>query len=146
LRLFHWLGVGYDMGQAKWPGGAMPILKRAIPLAVSLAVVCVVTFILLYLKEAAVGPHHPIFLYLLPIGAVAVLFGSLPALLSASAATACAAFFLYDPPYSFLVSNHLEVGELVCFGILALIGVKCTGELLRPPAKVPASKSRFGRG
>jgi hypothetical protein len=37
------------------------------------------------------------------------------------------------------------VGDLVCFGVLALIGVNCTGELLRPPAKVSAIKAHRGK-
>ncbi len=51
----------------------------------------------------------------------------------------CAAFFLYDPMYSFYVANRLEFGELICFAVLALIGVKCTVDLLRPAANIPAA-------
>ena len=123
----------------------MWIVRQALGVAVSFAVVCVITAILWYLKLAAVGLHHPVFFYLLPIALVAILYGSLPAMLCAFAAIACAAFFLYDPLYSFYVSNRLEFGELVCFAILALIGVKCTAALLRPSTKVPATKSHYGR-
>ena len=121
------------------------MIKRAVPVAVSLAVVAVVTVILWCLKLAGDGVHHPVFFYLLPIALLAILYGSVPALLCAPAATACAAYFLYDPVYSFEVSSRLEIGDLVFFAVLALIGVKCTGELLRPPAKVPAIKSRYLR-
>ncbi len=123
----------------------MRMVRRAVPVAVSLAVVCLVTAVLWYLKLAGDGLLHPVFFYLLPIALLAILYGSLPALLCASAATACAAYFLYDPLYSFHVANRLEVGDLVFFVVLALIGVKCTGELLRPPANVPGAKSRYGR-
>lgn len=110
----------------------MWVVKGAIPVAVSLAVVCVVTALLWLVKIANLGPHHLVFFYLLPTAFVAVLYGSLPAMVCAVAATLCAAFFLYDPLYSFHVSNTLEVGELLCFAGLALIGAKCTADLLRP--------------
>jgi len=114
--------------------------KGAGPIAVSLAVISAVTAILWYVKVEVAGPHHLVFFYLLPITLVAILYGSLPATLCALVALACAAFFLYDPVYSFYVSNSLEFGDLVCFALLALITVKCTGELLRPLEKAPAAK------
>jgi len=119
----------------------MKAVRQAIPIAVSLAIVCSVTAVLWYLRIAGAGPHHPVFFYLLPIALVAIVYGSLPALLCVSAATACAAYFLYDPAFSFRVANHLEIGDLVFFAILALIGVKCAEELLRPAAKTPIAKS-----
>jgi K+-sensing histidine kinase KdpD len=123
----------------------MRTMRRAIPVAVSLAVVCLVTAVLWYLKHAGDGLRHPVFFYLLPSALLAILYGALPALLCASAATACAAFFLYDPLYSFHVSNPLEIGDLAFFALLAVIGVKCTGELLRRPSSAPAPKSRYER-
>ena len=123
----------------------MRMMTRAARAAVSLAVVCLVTAVLWYFKRAGAGPLHPVFFYLLPIAVLTIFCGRLPALLGASLATASSAYFLYDPAYSFQVTNRLEVGELVCFGVLALIGVHCTGELLRPPAKVPAVKAPYGK-
>jgi len=70
--------------------------------------------------------------YLLPTAVVATFYGSLPAMLCAVAATQCAAFFLYDPLYSFYVTSPVEVGELICFVGLALIGAKCAADLLQP--------------
>jgi K+-sensing histidine kinase KdpD len=119
-------------------GGRMRMMTRAMRITVSLAVVTLLTAVLWYFKRVGVGPLHPIFFYLLPVALLTMLCGRLPALLSASLATACSAYFLYDPIYSFHVTNRLEVGDLVCFAVLALIGVHCTGELLRPPAKAPA--------
>jgi len=123
----------------------MRIMARAMPLAVSLVVVCLVTAILWYIKRSGLGPLHPVFFYLLPIALLTMLYGRLRALLCALLATLCSAFFLYDPIYSFSVANRLEVGDLVCFAVLALIGVQCTGELLRPPTKVSAARARHGR-
>jgi K+-sensing histidine kinase KdpD len=123
----------------------MRIKIRTIPLAVSLAIVCFVTAILWYVKRSGMGPLHPVFFYLLPIAVLTMLYGRLPALVCASVAMLCSAFFLYDPVYSFHVSNRLEVGDLVCFAVLALIGVQTTGELLRPPTNVSAAKSDYRR-
>jgi K+-sensing histidine kinase KdpD len=124
----------------------MGIVRGAIPFAVTLTVVAAVTALLWYGKLAGVGPHHPVFVYLMPIALVAILYGSRPAVLSAIAAIMCSAFFLYDPIYSFEVANRLEYGDLICFAVLALFGVKCTAELFRPAAaKIPAAKPRYGR-
>ena len=115
----------------------MWVLRGAIPVAVSLAVVAVVTLVLWLVKIAQFSPHHLVFFYLLPTAFVAVLCGSLPAMVCAIAATICAAYFLYDPIYSFYVANTLELGELFCFAGLALIGAKCTADLLRPVTNFP---------
>ena len=107
-------------------------MKAAAPIAVALAVAIGVTAILWVVRIREVGPQHLAFFYLLPIASVAVFYGSRPAMLCAIVATFCAAYFLYLPLYSFSVANPLELGELFCFAGLALIGAKCTAELLRP--------------
>ena len=123
----------------------MRFVKGVLPFVVTLAVIVAVTAILFYCKQAGVGPHHPIFFYLLPIALVALLYGSVPATLFAAMATLCGAYFLYDPIYSFQVTNPLEIGDLICFTVLALMAVKCAFELLRPAAKIPAARARYGR-
>jgi K+-sensing histidine kinase KdpD len=119
----------------------MGILRRAAPVALALAVVSAVTAILWIIRVSAVGPQHLVFFYLLPIALVATLYGSLTAMLYGIAATLCAAFFLYDPLYSFYVTSPLEVGELVCFVGLALIGAKCAADLLPPLLTLPRQNS-----
>jgi K+-sensing histidine kinase KdpD len=119
----------------------MLVVRGAAPVAVALAVVAVVTAILWYARIAGVGPHHPVFVYLLPIALLALVFGGAPAVLSTIVATLCGAFFLYEPIYSFDIANALEWGDLVCFVVLALIGVKCTVELSRPGTRIPATRS-----
>lgn len=114
----------------------MWLVKRAMPVAVALAIVSGVTAVLWVVKLESVGPQHLVFFYLLPTALVAVLYGSVPAMLCAIVATMCAAYFLYDPLYSFSIANPLELGELFCFAGLALIGAKCTADLLRPTGKV----------
>jgi len=123
----------------------MWIIKGAVPVAVALAVAAVVTAVLWYAKVEGFGPYHPIFVYLLPIAMIAMIYGSLPATLCTAAATLCGVFFLYDPIYSFSVANTLQWGDLICFVGLALIGAKCAVELMRPTAKIPSIKARYGR-
>jgi K+-sensing histidine kinase KdpD len=110
----------------------MRIFKGAMPFIVALAVMSAVTAVLWLIKHEAVGPQHLVFYYLLPTALVAVLYGTRLAMFCAVAATICAAFFLYDPLYSLYVSKPVEMGELLCFAGLALIGSKCTADLLRP--------------
>jgi K+-sensing histidine kinase KdpD len=114
------------------PGKHMGIVNRVTPVAVVLAIVAAVTAILWLIRSLTVGPQHLVFFYLLPTAVVATFYGSLPAMLCAVAATLCAAFFLYDPLYSFYVISPVEVGELICFVGLALIGAKCAADLLQP--------------
>jgi K+-sensing histidine kinase KdpD len=115
----------------------MWIVKRAMPVVVALAVVSVVTAVLWLVRISAVGPQHLVFFYLFPTVLVATLYGSAPAAVCAIAAATCAAFFLYEPLYSFHVDNPLDWGELGCFVGLALIGAKCAADLLRPAFHVP---------
>ena len=115
----------------------MWIVRGAVPVAVSLVIVSIATALLWLIKHAAFSPHHLVFFYLLPVAFVAVLYGSLLAMLCAIAATICAAFFLYDPLYSLYVASARELGELAWFAGLALIGAKCTADLLRPVTKLP---------
>jgi K+-sensing histidine kinase KdpD len=123
----------------------MSVLKGAVSVAVTLAAVSAVTAVLWYFKLATIGPAHPVFFYLLPIGVVMLLYGSRPALLAVFTAALCADFFLYDPIYSFVISSRVEFGDLTCFSLLALITVKCASELFRPSEKIRTAKSRYGR-
>jgi len=107
--------------------------RNFIIFGVSLLMVVCVTGILLLLKfEGAGQPQHAIFFYLLPTTYLAVLFGSMSAILFAIMATVCATFFLYDPVYSFYVSDLRDLGELICFAGLSMIGIKCVIEIRRP--------------
>jgi K+-sensing histidine kinase KdpD len=133
--------------KAKWANGGKPmsLLARSVPAGVSVAVVAAVTGILWYLKLTEASPRDPVFFYLPPIVLIAMIYGGKPALLGALAAFACADFFLYDPLYSFDISTPVELGDLTCFSLLAVIGVKCATELFRPPTKVRATRAFPGR-
>ena len=103
---------------------------------VSLAILFVVTAALWWMRLALPGAiDHPVFFYLVPTAALAMIYGVVEGASFAIAAFACSAFFLYDPIYSFYVSNTRALGELFWFLIMALIGVKCVTELRHPSKK-----------
>ncbi|MGA7433633.1 MAG: DUF4118 domain-containing protein [Xanthobacteraceae bacterium] len=107
-------------------------LKRAESVVVALAVASIATVVLWLIRQTLGSEQHLIFFYLLPMALVAVLYGGPTAMICAAAASLCATYFLYDPIYSFYVASPLDLGELICFTGLALIGAKCTADLLRP--------------
>ena len=107
---------------------------------ISLTVIAAVTAILWYLKLTPFSVRDPVFFYVLPIVVVALIYGRMPALLGACAAFLCADYFLYDPLYSLNISSRVEFGDLACFTLLALVGVKCVCELFRPTAKPTKSR------
>ncbi len=121
----------------------MWIVKRGMPVAVVLAIVAAVTAVLWFVKQTIGGDQHLVFFYLLPMALVAVLYGGPTAMICAAAASLCATYFLYDPIYSFYVASPLDLGELICFTGLALIGAKCTADLLRPVVNI-SPKKRVG--
>jgi K+-sensing histidine kinase KdpD len=123
----------------------MRFVKRAAPVAVSLAVVSAVTAVLWYVKLVMLGPDHPLLLYLLPMALVAIVYGSWPALLGVFTAAFCADYFLYEPLYTFDIPGRAEMGDLICFATLAVIGVKCVSELFRPAAKIPGPDVGYAR-
>jgi K+-sensing histidine kinase KdpD len=118
----------------------MSTVTRVLPAAISLTVVAVLTAILWYLKASPLGLRDPVFFYVLPIVLVAIIYGRGPALLGVCAAFLCADYFLYDPLYSLDISSRVEFGDLACFSLLALIGVKCVGEVFRPLVKPKKSR------
>jgi K+-sensing histidine kinase KdpD len=126
----------------KWPRGEyMSILTRAVPAVVSMAVVAALTAILWYLKLTEASPRNPAFFYVAPIIVIAIVYGRGPALLGVITALACADFFLYDPLYTFDITSRVEVGDLMCFSLLTVTGVKCAVELFHRSAKLPATRS-----
>jgi K+-sensing histidine kinase KdpD len=119
----------------------MGFVKRFVPIALSLTIALVITVAICWIESDTIERHHLIFLYLLPTTCVAFLYGSMPAIVLASVAMACSAFFFYDPIYSFLVADPRDMGELICFAGLALIGTKCVAELTRPIDKPQDEKT-----
>ena len=113
----------------------MRLVGRTAPTLVSLVIILAVTIVLSRLKVGQHAPQHLVFFYLAPTAFVAMLYGNVLSMLCAIAATLVAAFFLYDPMYSFYVSDPREVGELILFAIVGLLGAKSMAALMRSPQK-----------
>jgi K+-sensing histidine kinase KdpD len=113
-------------------GMRMWILRRVEPVVAALAVVLLATAVLWLVNQSLGGEQHLIFFYLLPMALIAILYGGPSAMICVAVASVCGAYFLYDPVYSFYIADPLDLGELSCFTGLALIGAKCTADLLRP--------------
>jgi K+-sensing histidine kinase KdpD len=115
----------------------MWIFKRAEPVLVALTLASLATAVLFLVRQSFGGEQHLVFFYLLPMALVAIGYGGRSAMICVAVASLCASFFLYDPIYSFYISDPADLGELICFTGLALIGAKCTADLLRPSAELP---------
>jgi K+-sensing histidine kinase KdpD len=90
------------------------------PIAVSLTLVAVTT-VLLWQIDIRLNLDHLIFIYFVPTALVAIRYGSMAAMGATIASTLAAAYFLYDPIYSFFISSPLDVMELALFCLLALL-------------------------
>jgi len=106
-------------------GKQMWFLKKALPVAVSLALVTAITAILWYINVAAGGSQQLVYFYLFPVIWVRILFSDALAALCAVIAAVCADYFLQDPLFSLYNDDGLEYGDLFCFIVLALLVIKC---------------------
>ena len=107
---------------------------KALRVAVSLALVAVVTAILWRIKLTLGGSHQFVYFYLFPVIWIRMLYSDGMAALCAAIASVLANYFLQDPIYSLQNDNPLEYGDLICFIVLALLAIKCTfSEPLMPP-------------
>ncbi len=105
------------------------LARSALPVAVAVAVVCVLTAILWYTGRIGVCPHDPVFFFLLPVTLVALRYGTAPAIVAILASFACADFFLYQPLYTLDICSRAELGDLTIFSVLAALSVKAASEL-----------------
>jgi len=108
--------------------------ERIAPIIVPFLIIVAVTEVLYFFKIAD-HADHLVFFYLLPTTFIAMLYGSVLSMICAIDATLVADFFLYNPGYTLYVSDPRQAGELFLFGLTALIGAKCTAELMRQVTK-----------
>jgi len=78
----------------------MRLLKATAPIALSLAIIFTVTMILAHFKNIQHDAQHLIFFYLLPTAFVAILCGSVLAMLCAIRGDFDRRLILYEPIYS----------------------------------------------
>jgi K+-sensing histidine kinase KdpD len=91
-----------------------------VPIAVSLMLVTLTTA-LLWLLDARLDQQHLIFVYFVPTALIAIRYGSISAMGVTIACSGVAAYLLYPPHFSFLVSSPRDILELVLFCMLALL-------------------------
>jgi two-component system, OmpR family, sensor histidine kinase KdpD len=101
---------------------------RLAPFVMPLAVLAATTGIL-YALDVFLDPEHLIFGYLVPTTLIAVAYGSRAAMLTSVAGVLLAAYFLYDPEFSFYVSQPLHIAELVFFTLLALMASQVVAKI-----------------
>jgi K+-sensing histidine kinase KdpD len=104
--------------------------KNVLPLLMSLAGVCLVTPVLLLLKQDVAITLVPI-AYLIPVIVAATRWGVWPGTLASVAGTAAADFFFFPPIYSFQVNDPQEVIDLVLFVVVALVSSNLAARLRR---------------
>jgi K+-sensing histidine kinase KdpD len=122
----------------------MTLPKSATATCVSLLILVVVTTPLWWLRFMLPGAvNHPVFFYLVPTAMLAMIYGVVVGALFAVTALASSAFLLYEPMYSFQVSNH-ALGELFRFLMIALIGVNCIAKFRNPSEHRRAATSYCG--
>src|SRR5262245_54676357 len=107
-------------GDSVEPSANSLIRRWFTPITVSLALVGSTT-LFLWKIQPALQQDHLIFIYFVPTTLIAIRYGSLSAMGVIIASSLAAAYFLYGPPFSFEVSNRLELMELILFSLLALL-------------------------
>src|SRR5262249_22841748 len=110
----------------------MRALKDALPIAVSVGLILVVTAILWRLNSTAAGSYHLVYIYLFPVALIAALYNGRLALLGTAIALICADYFLQKPLYVLGNDNPLEYGDLFVFAVLAVTTIKFVRILMRP--------------
>jgi len=110
----------------------MRALKDALPIAVSVGLILVVTAILWRLNLTAAGSYHLVYIYLFPVALIAALYNGRLALLGTAIALICADYFLQKPLYVLGNDNPLEYGDLFVFAVLAVTTIKFVRILMRP--------------
>jgi K+-sensing histidine kinase KdpD len=99
--------------------------NRALPVAVSLAIVAAVTAVLWRIRVTFGGSHQFVYFYLFPVILIRILFSDALAALCAAIASLLANYFLQDPLYSLYNADPLDYGDLIGFLILSLLAIKC---------------------
>ena len=99
-------------------------LRRWVTPITASAVLLALTTGFLWMIGASLQHDHLIFIYFVPTALIAIRYGSVPAMCVTIVAAFAAAYFFYEPRFSFKVENPLDLLELVLFSLLALLASK----------------------
>src|SRR5262249_36143616 len=101
-----------------------------LPVALSLAAIGLATLVIIEAHSNSTAlrdwrdPEHLTLAYLLPPIFVAVFFGSTAAVLTSFVSALAAAYFIYPPQFSFLISEPRHIAELGLILVLAITASK----------------------
>jgi len=101
----------------------MRIGRTGARIAISVATIVLITAILFELRER-LQLHALIFVYFLPTTLIAILYGSVVAMIAIITSDLLAAFFILPPLFSFRVEDPNDIVEMVLFTILALMAAQ----------------------
>jgi len=90
------------------------------PITASAALLALTTGFL-WMIDASLQQDHLIFIYFVPTALIAIRYGSVPAMCVTIVAAFAAAYFFYEPRFSFRVENPLDLLELILFSLLGLL-------------------------
>jgi two-component system sensor histidine kinase KdpD len=123
-----------------WRRWITPITASAVLLALTTAFV--------WMIDAPLRQDHLIFIYLVPTALIAIRYGNISAVCVAIASTFAAAYFLYTPRFSFMVTSPLDMLELIFFSLLALLasqvvsGFANDSDVEKRRQRAPASREK----
>ena len=75
--------------------------------------------------------EHLAFGYMLPIAAVAMLFGSAAGTVATAVSALAAGFFFFPPKFSFWIDDPIHLAELFWLAVLGYVASRAAGGLLR---------------
>jgi K+-sensing histidine kinase KdpD len=113
------------------------------PITASAALLALTTGFL-WMIDASLQYDHLIFIYFVPTALIAIRYGSVPAMCVTIVAAFAAAYFFYEPRFSFKVENPLDLLELVLFSLLALLASRVVSGFASD-SEVEKRQQRLGR-
>jgi len=111
----------------QWP----PFVKSLLISAATLLMVAAATVLIFVAKDILGTLNLVSVLYLLPVLAAAIRWGTWPAILAATAGALAADFFFYPPLYSFRIEDPQNVADLIIFLVVAVVTGDLTADLRR---------------
>src|SRR5262245_40951804 len=124
---------------ATLPGATAHAAPAAI--GVSLLLVVVLTACLAA-ASWVVDVEHVTIIYLIPVLVAAIRGGVVPAVISALAGIAAAAFFFYPPSYDLRVHNPVHIIDLILFVFVAVVTGKLAADLRQARMRAQADALR----
>jgi K+-sensing histidine kinase KdpD len=106
------------------------INEHGIPMLIGLFAVAAITATMMKFSQYFVS-EHLIFVYLMPITAIAMYFSSTPAVITMIVSVTATSYFLFPPVFSFRIDDRLQAVELLMFAMFAFIASKACSRLSR---------------